>query len=109
MDRRRSARVEVQLPVQIWGMDAHGQPFTGPAMVTNMSAGGLVLQGVHRRLRLGELLDIRLGDERAQFRVVWIGAAASHHAGQVGMERVTTEDILPSFTLSRCSQAAAAC
>ncbi|PYV51084.1 MAG: hypothetical protein DMG92_05485 [Acidobacteria bacterium] len=51
MDRRQSPRIEVQLPVQVWGMDAHGQPFMNPALVTNMSTSGLVIQGVRRKIR----------------------------------------------------------
>src|SRR5438445_1886872 len=85
MDRRESPRVEVQLPVQVWGLDAYGQPFTDPAVVTNMSTGGLVLQGIRRRIRAGELLDIRMGEERAQFRVVWVGGAGTRRAGELGM------------------------
>jgi hypothetical protein len=109
MDRRQSPRVEVQLPVEVWGVDAHGQPFTVPAMVTNMSANGLVLHGVRRNLRLGELLDIRLGGERAQVRVVWIGGQGTQRAGQLGMQKVTSEPIFLVSVLTHCSQTAAAC
>jgi hypothetical protein len=109
MDRRRNPRIEVQLPVQIWGMDAHGLPFTSPAMVSNISAEGVVLHGLGRRLRLGELLDIRMGEEPAQFRVVWIGGPGSHRLGQIGMQRVTGKTIFPVAVLSHCAQAAAVC
>ena len=109
MDRRQSPRVEVQLPVQVWGLDAYGQPFTDPAVVTNMSTGGLVLQGIRRRIRTGELLDIRIGDERAQFRVVWAGTTGTRRAGELGMERVTAQAFLLDSVLAHCSQAAAAC
>ena len=109
MDRRQSPRIEVQLPVQIWGLDAFGQPFTDPALVVNMSASGLVLHGVRRRIRAGELLDIRMGDEQAQFRVVWVGCAGTRMAGELGMERVTSQAFIPDSVLAHCSQAAAAC
>lgn len=109
MDRRRSPRVEVQLPVEVWGVDAHGQPFTVPAMVTNMSANGLVLHGVRRNLRLGDLLDIRLEGQRAQVRVVWMGGQGTQQAGQLGMEKVNGAPIFLVSVLSLCSQAAAAC
>ncbi len=99
----------MQLPVQVWGLDAYGQPFTDPAVVINMSTGGLVLQGIRRRIRAGELLDIRIGDERAQFRVVWAGAAGTRRAGELGMERVTAQTFLLDSVLIHCSQAAAAC
>ena len=74
-----------------------------------MSIGGLVLQGVRRRVRAGELLDIRMGDERAQFRVVWAGATGTRRAGELGMERVTAQTFLLDSVLVHCSQAAAAC
>ena len=102
MDRRQTPRVDVQLPVHVWGMDAFGQPFTNPALVTNLSAGGLVLQGVTRRLRVGEILDIRMGQEKAQFRVVWVTPT-----GELGMQRVTAHAFLPGSILVHCAQAAA--
>jgi len=104
MDRRQNPRIAVQLPVQVWGMDAFGQPFMDPAVVTNMSIGGLVLQGVRRRIRAGELLDVRMGNERAEFRVVWVGAM-----GELGMQSLTAQVFLPDSVLAHCSQTAAAC
>jgi len=104
MDRRQNPRIAVQLPVQVWGMDAFGRPFMDPAVVTNMSIGGLVLQGVRRRIRAGELLDVRMGNERAEFRVVWVGAM-----GELGMQSLTAQVFLPDSVLAHCSQTAAAC
>ena len=46
MDRRRQQRVFVDLPVQIWGMDAHSRPFSQPASVRSISGRGATLQGV---------------------------------------------------------------
>ena len=57
----------------MWGLDAFGQAFTTPAVVTNMSASGVVVQGVRRRMRMGDALDVRMGELKAQFRVIWIG------------------------------------
>jgi hypothetical protein len=104
MDRRQNPRIAVQLPVQVWGMDAFGRPFMDPAVVTNMSIGGLVLQGVRRRIRAGELLDVRMGNERAEFRVVWVGAM-----GELGMQSLTAQVFLPDSVLAHCSQTTAAC
>lgn len=85
-------------------MDAFGQPFTNAALVTNMSEGGLVLQGIVRRVRVGESLDVQMGRDQAQFRVVWVGAT-----GDLGLQRLTANAFLPGSILSHCSQAAAAC
>lgn len=104
MDRRQSPRVSVQLPVNVWGMDAFGQPFTCSAMVTNMSTGGLVLRGVLRRLRIGDTLDISMGATKAQFRIIWLGEAT-----EVGLQAITSASFFPSSVLVHCSQSAAAC
>jgi hypothetical protein len=106
MDRRESPRIEVQLPVQVWGMDAHGQPFTNSALVTNLSTGGLVIQGLTRKIRTGEILDVQMGQEKAQFRVVWVG---SQGTSELGLQRTTAHAFFANSVLAHCSQAAAAC
>src|SRR5258708_2282947 len=104
MDRRRTARVCVQLPVNVWGVDAFGQAVTSPAMVTNMSSTAVVLQGVRRRMRVGEALDLRMGDHKGQFRVIWIGEMAD-----LGLEKIAGTSFLPAASLGQFSQAAASC
>jgi hypothetical protein len=104
MDRRRNPRVAVQLPVQVWGMDAFGQPFMDAATVSNMSTSGLVLHGIRRRVRAGEILDVRMGEKKAEFRVVWVKTT-----GELGLQSVTALAFLPDSVLSYCSLATAAC
>jgi hypothetical protein len=109
MDRRHNPRVEVQLPVQVWGLDAYGQAFMDPAIVTNVSTGGLVVQGLRRKVRAGEILDIRMGSDKAQYRVVWIAGPGSRQAGEVGMQKVTTHAFMADSVFACCSQAAGTC
>jgi hypothetical protein len=104
MDRRHNARISVQFPAQVWGVNASGQPFTDSALVVNISAGGIVLRGVHRRIRIGELLGVRLENSSAQFRVIWIGGD-----GDLGLQNLSAETFLPKSVLVHCAQAAAAC
>lgn len=73
-------------------------------MITNMSSGGLVIQGVRRRMREGEVLDVRMGCQTAHFRVIWVG-----EGNELGMEALTTQTFVPSSVLVHCSQAAGAC
>jgi hypothetical protein len=109
MDRRHSARVDVQLPVEVWGLDAHGQAFMDPAILTNMSTAGIVLQGLRRKIRAGEILDVRMGCDKAQYRVVWVGGPGSRRAGELGMQRVTANAFRVNSVLACCSQAAGSC
>lgn len=105
MDRRHSPRVNVQLPAKVWGLDAFGQPFTDSAIVTNLSGGGIVLRGVRRRIRIGELLDVSLGGTKAQFRVIWM----DQNGGDLGMQNLGAHNFLPDSVLCHCAQAAATC
>ena len=87
-------------------MDAHGQPFTNPGLVTNMSVGGLVIQGVRRKLRTGEILDVQMAQVKAQFRVVWV---VSEGNGEIGLQRLTSHTFVAHSVLTHCAEAAAAC
>jgi hypothetical protein len=104
MDRRQNSRVCVQLPVQVWGLDSCGRPFSEAALVTNVSSGGIVLEGLKRRVRPGELVDVRLGTETGQFRVVWTSST-----GEVGMQTMKSKSFLPYSVLACCAQNAGAC
>lgn len=104
MDRRRAARVKVQLPVSVWGVDAYGQAFTSPAMVTSLSASGVVVQGIRRRMRIGDTLDLRMGNNHSQFRVIWVGEMSD-----LGLERTGGNSFLPASNLIQFAQPAATC
>lgn len=104
MDRRRSPRISVQLPVEVWGLDASGQGFMESGLITNMSSGGIVIQGLKRRLRAGEVLDVRMGCQTAHFRIVWVG-----DKGDFGMQALTTHTFVPPSVLAYCAQEAGAC
>ena len=109
MDRRRSSRVKMRLPVQVWGVDSYGQPFCASAVVLNMSSSGIVLHGIRRHVRAGEVLDIRLGTDQAQFRVIWIGAGGTRRAGCMGLRKLTADAFLPDSVLTHCSATVGSC
>ena len=104
MDRRRNARVWVQLPVNVCGVDAFGQAFSLPAMITSLSANGVVVQGVRRRMRVGDSVDLRMGDHKGQFRLIWIGDMS-----EMGLERIDGNSFLPASKIAQFAQPAATC
>jgi hypothetical protein len=86
MDRRRERRLNLELPVRIWGVDRLARPFAEIVRVRNVSNGGAVLIGVRSKVRTGELLDVQLGASRAQFRVVWMSLS-----GEAGIQALAFE------------------
>ena len=104
MDRRRCARVAAFLPVRVWGLDANELPFTETAIITNISTNGAIVQGLQRRVRPGEILDVQLGQDKAQFRVVWAGIAGTAQQGEIGLERLESEPFIWHVEPHRCGQ-----
>ncbi|HEY6303518.1 MAG TPA: hypothetical protein VIX14_10665 [Terriglobales bacterium] len=86
MDRRSERRLNLELTVRIWGVDRMVRPFAELVRVRNISNDGAVLIGVHSKVQTGELLDVQLGESRAQFRIVWINLS-----GEAGIQALTSE------------------
>jgi hypothetical protein len=82
MDRRRNPRVSARLPVRIWGMDVYLRPFMQLATAMNISRNGALIQGMRRQVRPGEILEVQLGHEKAQFCVTWVGKLGSRKDGE---------------------------
>jgi len=106
MDRRRQSRVFVDLPVQIWGMDAHSRPFTQPASLRTISGGGATLQCVDAQLKPGDVVDVLYEGTKAQFRIVWCGKPGTEMAGEVGVENISADARFWDVDLRRCATAA---
>jgi hypothetical protein len=104
MDRRRNPRVTVLLPIRIWGMDVHALPFMQLATVRNISTSGAVIQGMRRQIRLGEILEVQSGEDKAQFRVVWVGRTGTRREGEIGLESLPSEPCIWDARLCTCSQ-----
>jgi hypothetical protein len=72
MDKRPEGRVDVQIHVRVWGMDAEGRPFFQNATASNMSSDGAQLSGIAHPLKSGDVIGIQHGDKKARFKVVWV-------------------------------------
>ncbi len=104
MDRRRSPRVTANLPVRVWGVDAHDLPFMQLASVKNLSSTGAVIHGLRRQVRAGEILEVQMDQEKAQFRVVWTGTPGTGKAGEVGLQSLASEPCLWGIALGCYSE-----
>jgi len=86
MDRRRERRLNLELPVRIWGVDRMARPFAEIVRVGNVSNRGAVLIGVRSKIQPGEMLDVQLGASRAQFRIIWMSLS-----GEAGIQALAFE------------------
>jgi hypothetical protein len=86
MDRRKERRLNLELPVRIWGVDRMARPFAEIVRVRNVSNSGAVLIGMRSKVQTGELLDVQFGVARAQFRIVWMSLS-----GEAGIQALAME------------------
>ena len=86
MDRRRERRLNLELPVRIWGVDRMARPFAEIVRVGNVSNSGAVLIGMRSKVQTGDLLDVQVGASRSQFRIVWMSLS-----GEAGIQALEFE------------------
>ncbi len=107
----RELRVSLQLPIRVWGMDANGKPFAVSAETMEISALGARLRGV-TPVKNGEVIGIQYEDQKARFRVVWLGDATTQSSGEIGVRSLDESKCIWSNALqsppSAKAQAAAA-
>jgi hypothetical protein len=106
MDRRRHPRVAAELAVQVWGIDSFSQPFAQPGRVKNISSSGMVVSGLTSTVRVGSVLEIQHEQEKASFRVVWVGQYGTRRQGEIGLAKLASEPQLLQFqsaTLHACA------
>lgn len=84
MSRRREQRVERNLEVKVWGLDRHGKPFMQHARTLDITRLGARLIGIDC-VSVGETIGIQNGDQKARFKVVWMGRENTPKAGQIGV------------------------
>lgn len=92
---RRSARVQVHIPVMVSGALADGKPFYEEAFILTVSKYGAKLKTA-LPLKVGSALQVqpRSRSMAGQFRVVWVGREGTLRAGEVGIEYLKVSNLL---------------
>src|SRR3954454_269082 len=88
MGRRLDDRLPSELSIRIWGMDSSGRPFSSQARTIDITRTGARITGIEHICQKGDVIGIQHGEQKARFRVVWVGNPGSAKAGQVGVHCV---------------------
>jgi len=91
MGRRCEQRIEVKLPVRVWGADQSGNPFLQSAYTVNITKNGARLRNLFCISRAGEIIRVQHGLKKANFDVRWVGHPGSAADGQVGLHCMEPE------------------
>lgn len=85
MGRRSEQRIAISFPVVVTGFDPRGSPFSVTVETHDISSMGACLKGLDHLAEPGKKIEIECRDQRAWFRVQWVGNGAGPMAGKVGV------------------------
>ena len=85
---RREQRLNVVLPVRLWGMDVNGELFEHEAVTVDITTTGARLEGVTGSLEKGCIVGIQHAISKARYRVAWVGAEGTLVQNQIGLQLV---------------------
>jgi PilZ domain len=88
MSDKIEPRLDVKLPVRVFGMGADGHPFLQHAEARNISHRGAKLFGLETRLRPGDVIGVQLGDKKARCKVIWVVDAGQAQKISIGVNLV---------------------
>jgi hypothetical protein len=88
MGKRRDPRIPVTLEVRIAGIDANGRPLLQAAKTRNISRQGALLEGIQGTFKRDEIISVTWKNNKARFRVAWVGNPGTTSAGQIGVQSV---------------------
>jgi hypothetical protein len=81
-------RLDVKLPVRVYGMGADGRPFLHNAEARNISHHGAKLFGLETQLKPGDVIGVQLGEKKARCKVIWVVDAGQAQKISVGVNLV---------------------
>jgi len=86
MGRRKKNRIEMALPVRIFGLDSAGKPFAQATQTLDVNRNGARLCGVRGSVALGDVIGLQYKQQKARCKVVWVGHAGSPKQDQISVE-----------------------
>lgn len=99
MGKRREPRVDMSVPVRIFGTDSSGQIFSEKLSTLNVSRQGAELGGVQAQLKMGEIIGLTYGTNKIHFRIMWVGAQGTPKQGRIGLLNLSPDKPLWDFAL----------
>lgn len=88
MPEKPEPRLDVELPIRVFGMGAEGRTFLQSAQARNISHRGAKLAGLETKVKPGDVIGVQFGDKKARCRVIWVVDAGQTQKIEVGVNLV---------------------
>src|SRR5437763_15059493 len=83
MAKRREPRVELQLPIRVFGTDINGKAFSEKIVTIDVSRRGVKLSRVQAQIRVGGTIGMTYGQTKGRLIGRWVGPPGTPRAGQI--------------------------
>jgi len=88
-------------PVRLFGTDANGRPFNTQVDTVDVSPSGIHAAGLTVELKPGDLIGVQYQQQRARYRVQWVGELGTYREGHAGLRgseasRISWGNIFPA-------------
>src|ERR1700684_1455952 len=104
MGTRHQPRIELKVPVRIFGTDAQGKIFSETVNTLDVSQDGVQLAGVQAELKVDEIIGLTYAQKKVHFRIKWIGKAGTPMANRLGLLNLTPQKPLWEVALPKPAQ-----
>jgi len=88
MPNEPEPRVDVNLEVRVFGMDAEGRPFSQKVRATNVSHHGAKIAGLEKQLKPGDVVGVQFGEQKTRCKVIWVVDAGPVQKSDAGLKMV---------------------
>ena len=88
MPKEPEPRVDVDLSIRVFGLDAQGHPFSQKAQARNISQHGAKLAGLDKQLKPGDVVGVQYGEQKARCKVIWVVDAGEVQRIEAGVKMV---------------------
>lgn len=87
MQSRVEQRLVIALPIRVYGMASDGRPFNQEALTLDITHDGARIDGLPP-INIGETVGVQYGEDKARYKVVWVGETGGKREGQIGVQVV---------------------
>ncbi|MGH9546034.1 MAG: PilZ domain-containing protein [Terriglobales bacterium] len=88
MSEKTEPRLDVELPIRVFGMGTDGRPFLQNGRARNISFHGAKLSGLEAQLKPGDVIGVQVGEKKARCKVIWVVDAGASQKIEVGVNLI---------------------
>jgi len=110
VERRHESRIQVDLPLSVWGIETRGETFLQKARTSDISRSGALLSEIDVALRSGDVIGVLYAGKKARFRVAWVRYSETEPKVMAAIrlleeDECPWEDLLPKEAKYRAADA----